>query len=66
MDPGPSLQLKSRLEALEAERRLLAQIHRSALTIAELRYVAARLRSNRTRLAALLDALEHSTQDSGG
>jgi predicted nucleic acid-binding protein len=66
MDVGPSLELKSRLEALEAERRLLAQIHRSALTIAELRYVAARLRSNRTRLADLLEALEGDAQDAGG
>ena len=66
MDVGPPLELKSRLEALEAERRLLAQIHRSALTIAELRYVAARLRSNRTRLTDLLDALERGGQDAGG
>lgn len=65
MDPDASVDPKPRRPPPEAGRPLLAQIHRSALTIAELRYVAARLRSNRARLADLLDAVERSTENPG-
>jgi hypothetical protein len=42
----------------QTESRLLGQIHCSALKIAELRYVAARLRAIRTRLRELRDIVE--------
>ena len=55
--PAPSrLARKDR----QTESRLLGQIHCSALKIAELRYVAARLRAMRTRLRDLRDMVERS------
>ena len=62
MDPEFPATSKRDRKTRQAESRLLGQIHCSALKIAELRYVAARLRAMRTKLQDLRDMVERSAE----